>query len=440
MCMCCVALCACREGRDQLEGQGSIQDKITVCATDDCVPGDPREAVPGGEKTAGAVPPSRSNPEPLIPVARLSAKDSGYLLRDDFYRLVQKDWPGYSEDERQLLGRVLARGRDGPMFRFVRPRCQKRPVPSDPQDSGALKRPRPADAKLTDGRLTDTRLADSRLADARLRPHPPPVTTPTTSTTTTTSPKTKGGRDQTSPAAPHPGVLHAKTGVQTPTTPTTGLAQSHAVAAPNGPTAPTPISPRRPEGGGGSTEATGGPQHPALAGNQHKKKKSKKHKDKERERERLRDPGGRQWLESSPDLKQSLDKLHDAEITNAVQSEEKPDYVLKYPSISSLEQRQCFQTDFCGEYSEYIDLHARIANVTHMFVQLASKIKSLSPGTQQHKIMEDQIMEKYKKYRNKFPGYREEKKRCEYLHEKLSHIKQLITDYDVTHASSSPSS
>lgn len=33
----------------------------------------------------------------------------------------------------------------------------------------------------------------------------------------------------------------------------------------------------------------------------------------------------------------------------------------------------------------------------------------------------------------KFPGYREEKKRCEYLHQKLSHIKGLITDYDQAH-------
>lgn len=35
----------------------------------------------------------------------------------------------------------------------------------------------------------------------------------------------------------------------------------------------------------------------------------------------------------------------------------------------------------------------------------------------------------------KFPGYREEKKRCEYLHEKLSYIKQLIIDYDLSKAS-----
>ena len=32
--VCCV-FGAHREGREQLEGQGSIQDKITVCATDD---------------------------------------------------------------------------------------------------------------------------------------------------------------------------------------------------------------------------------------------------------------------------------------------------------------------------------------------------------------------------------------------------------------------
>lgn len=44
-----------------------------------------------------------------------------------------------------------------------------------------------------------------------------------------------------------------------------------------------------------------------LTNNQHKKKKSKKHKDKERER--LKDNQGSEWLETSPDLKQNVDKL-----------------------------------------------------------------------------------------------------------------------------------
>lgn len=104
----------------------------------------------------------------------------------------------------------------------------------------------------------------------------------------------------------------------------------------------------------------------------------------------------------------------------------------KYRAIAALEQRQQYKDDFCAEYDEYRALHERIGTVTEMFVQLGSKINTLSPGTQEYKLMEDQILQKYKKYKKKFPGYREEKKRCEYLHQKLSHIKGLILDYDQT--------
>lgn len=47
--------------------------------------------------------------------------------------------------------------------------------------------------------------------------------------------------------------------------------------------------------------------HQQLANSQHRKKKSKKHKDKERER--LKDNQASEWLETSPDLKQNVDKL-----------------------------------------------------------------------------------------------------------------------------------
>ncbi len=39
----------------------------------------------------------------------MNPKDSSYLLKDDLYKLVQKDWPSYSEEERQLISRQLAR-------------------------------------------------------------------------------------------------------------------------------------------------------------------------------------------------------------------------------------------------------------------------------------------------------------------------------------------
>lgn len=62
-----------------------------------------------------------------------------------------------------------------------------------------------------------------------------------------------------------------------------------------------------------------------------------------------------------------------------------------YGPVMTLEQRRRYQEDFCAEYDEYKDLHSRIATITHMFVQLGSKIKSLSPGTQEYKVPLDLI-------------------------------------------------
>ncbi|XP_078283163.1 RNA polymerase II elongation factor ELL isoform X3 [Rhinoraja longicauda] len=104
--------------------------------------------------------------------------------------------------------------------------------------------------------------------------------------------------------------------------------------------------------------------------------------------------------------------------------------IRKYSAITSLELCQNYRNDFNAEYNEYRDLHTRIGNVTEQFMQLGSKIKTLSPGTEEYKMAEDQIFEKYRKFKKAHPTYREEKIRCEYLHRKLSHIKQLIIEYD----------
>lgn len=59
----------------------------------------------------------------------------------------------------------------------------------------------------------------------------------------------------------------------------------------------------------------------------------------------------------------------------------------KYGAITSLEQRQQYNDDFCAEYDEYRALHDRIGAITEMFVQLGSKINTLSPGTQEYKVL-----------------------------------------------------
>lgn len=59
----------------------------------------------------------------------------------------------------------------------------------------------------------------------------------------------------------------------------------------------------------------------------------------------------------------------------------------KYSTITALEQRQKYKEDFCAEYDEYRALHDRIGAITEMFVQLGSKINTLSPGTQEYKVL-----------------------------------------------------
>lgn len=44
-----------------------------------------------------------------LKVAKVNPRDGSYLLRDHFYKLVQKDWPDYSKEERQLIDRLLTR-------------------------------------------------------------------------------------------------------------------------------------------------------------------------------------------------------------------------------------------------------------------------------------------------------------------------------------------
>ncbi|XP_053524039.1 RNA polymerase II elongation factor ELL isoform X1 [Artibeus jamaicensis] len=67
----------------------------------------------------------------LQQVANVSAKDGTCTLKDCVYKDVQKDWPGYSEGDQQLLKRML-----------VRKLCQPQSASSLPGDSAATSPPR----------------------------------------------------------------------------------------------------------------------------------------------------------------------------------------------------------------------------------------------------------------------------------------------------------
>ncbi|XP_051833174.1 RNA polymerase II elongation factor ELL3 [Antechinus flavipes] len=109
---------------------------------------------------------------------------------------------------------------------------------------------------------------------------------------------------------------------------------------------------------------------------------------------------------------------------------ETPDYFLQYGVIHNTEQCRVYEQDFEADYAEYRALHARVGAVSRRFMQLGMEIKRVQRGTPEHKVLEDKIVQEYKKFRKRCPGYKEERQRCEYLHQKLSHIKNLILEFE----------
>ncbi|XP_028926668.1 RNA polymerase II elongation factor ELL3 isoform X2 [Ornithorhynchus anatinus] len=112
------------------------------------------------------------------------------------------------------------------------------------------------------------------------------------------------------------------------------------------------------------------------------------------------------------------------------QPEETPDYFLQFGTIRDAEQRQAYAQAFGADYAEYRALHARVGAVSRRFTQLGAEMKRVQRGSPQHKVLADKIVHEYRKFQKRYPDYREEKRRCEYLHQKLSHIKGLIVAFE----------
>uniref|UniRef100_G1P4I9 Elongation factor for RNA polymerase II 2 n=1 Tax=Myotis lucifugus TaxID=59463 RepID=G1P4I9_MYOLU len=104
--------------------------------------------------------------------------------------------------------------------------------------------------------------------------------------------------------------------------------------------------------------------------------------------------------------------------------------IRKYIAIVSYEQRQNYKADFNAEYDEYRALHARMETVARRFIKLDAQRKRLSPGSKEYQNVHEEVLQEYQKIKQSSPNYHEEKYRCEYLHNKLAHIKRLIGEFD----------
>ncbi|XP_044189421.1 MARVEL domain-containing protein 2 [Thunnus albacares] len=108
-----------------------------------------------------------------------------------------------------------------------------------------------------------------------------------------------------------------------------------------------------------------------------------------------------------------------------------PDYIAKYPTIRSDEERDQYRAVFNDQYAEYKELHSEVQATLKRFDEMDAMMRGLPqhPTSQMEADRINRILQDYQRKKNDVT-FLEKKERCEYLKSKLSHIKQKIQEYD----------
>ncbi|XP_062269290.1 uncharacterized protein marveld2a [Platichthys flesus] len=108
-----------------------------------------------------------------------------------------------------------------------------------------------------------------------------------------------------------------------------------------------------------------------------------------------------------------------------------PDYIAKYPTVRTDEERDQYRAVFNDQYAEYKELHADVQATQKKFDEMDAMMRGLpqNPTSQMEVDRISRILQEYRRKKND-PTFLEKKERCEYLKSKLSHIKQKIQEYD----------
>ncbi|XP_056428038.1 RNA polymerase II elongation factor ELL3 isoform X2 [Hyla sarda] len=359
----------------------------------------------------------------LDEVGCLSPKDGKYCLKEEHYSQVQRDWMGYTPEERQRISNSFTRKhpsnsssqnyqatveRERTHYGLLSTHPNGRHRPPDPkrQTEGDIpenKNHKRKKFSQLDSHLPEqhsTSLSSSHSSTAKHHPSPE-------------SRKSAGSMPEKHSVVSH--LSHKKQ--KTHRT----LQKSHHSET-NKRTKPCEESQNEKAR---FRQETSPVSHLGDSSDWHKSEKRDCESSEEEEEED-------DWEEEALMLERCLTSPEEKEeLTESMSSsEEVPDYFSKYTTITSQDQQKLYEDDFALDYTEYLELHAKIGKVLERFMHLGSKMKKYQQGTVEHKMVENKILSEYKKFKKTYPGYREEKSRCEYLHHKLAHIKELILEYE----------
>uniref|UniRef100_A0A8C2YBX9 Elongation factor for RNA polymerase II 2 n=1 Tax=Coturnix japonica TaxID=93934 RepID=A0A8C2YBX9_COTJA len=384
----------------------------------------------------------------LQQVANLNPKDNSFTLKEFLFKDIQKDWPGYNEADKQTLELILSR-KVNPSQSTTSTSHLGSPVTSSKDATSK----RPMDFKFTDPLMNKkprishltSRVPPSlsghspphkkKAAPATAAPNPPSL--PAAHPPASNPPQTASSI---SPSTPE--------GCGTQDLPVDSISQSSSSVLKHQQvkyTSRTPLEAPAP--------AAGKLEHPTFSGEEdvlYKKSMKKPKKHKEKDQIKSQDTASEQkdegLFESKMDLRkeepaamkrpsglesdEGVQKTCTASADSSSTRNELPNYFKKYKAIVSYEQRQSYKNDFNAEYEEYRSLHTRMESITRKFMKLGEHRKQLSPGSKEYQMLNEEVLEEYRKIKQSSPNYCEEKRRCEYLYNKLSHIKRLIYEFD----------
>lgn len=105
------------------------------------------------------------------------------------------------------------------------------------------------------------------------------------------------------------------------------------------------------------------------------------------------------------------------------------DYLVEYTTIRDIDQRRRYKQTFNDNYAEYKELHGIVEKVSRRFAELEERLKQEDVNSEGYRDLKKQIVKEYQQNKQD-TDHQKIKQRFQYLHDKLSHIKRLVLEFD----------